>query len=145
MVTKMQTEMYNSSPSFSSNVNYKESLNSDIEFKEFFHMPIENHSMSTHEAETGITHIKDPLWRRVCIDLLKILGPNAFKDLWKIKLMQVSSEGRKACLACPTEALAETIEKYHFVIIDALKKFYPFLFSIETEICLIENCQVHRI
>ncbi|MBS0271434.1 MAG: hypothetical protein JSR85_02160 [Proteobacteria bacterium] len=133
----MQTEIYKSTSSFSSKVNQALALDNIIE-------PIENQLISTREAEFGIARIKDPLWRRVCVDLLKILGPAAFKDLWKIKLIQVSSEGRKACLTCPTESLAETIEKYHFVIIDVLKKYYPFLFSIETETCLIENCQVHR-
>ena len=86
------------------------------------------------EAEEGISQIQDPLWRRVCIDVLRVLGPIAFKDLWKINLTSISPERRKAYLACPTQAIAETIENYHFVIIDALKKFYPSLLSIETEI-----------
>jgi hypothetical protein len=86
------------------------------------------------EAEVGISQIQDPLWRRVCLDVLRVLGPVAFKDLWKINLMRISPKERKAYLACPTPGIAETVKNYHFVIVGALKKFYPFLFSIETEI-----------
>ena len=86
------------------------------------------------EAEAGISQIQDPLWRRVCLDILRILGPVAFKDLWKTNLMSISPKERRAYLACPTRSIAETVENYHFVIMGALKKFYPFLFSIETEI-----------
>lgn len=86
------------------------------------------------EAEEGISRIQDPLWHRVCVDILQVLGPIAFKDLWKSKLITVSPKGRRVYLACPNQAMVETIEKYHFVIIAALKKFYPFLSSIEMEI-----------
>lgn len=87
------------------------------------------------EADKGISQIQDPLWQRVCIDILKVLGPIAFKDLWKTNFLSISPEGRRAHLTCPTHDIAETIEKYHFVVIEALKKFYPSLFSIETEVC----------
>ncbi|HUX80534.1 MAG TPA: hypothetical protein VMW10_12445 [Alphaproteobacteria bacterium] len=86
------------------------------------------------EAEAGIAQIQDPLWRRVCLDVLRTLGPVAFKNLWKTNLMSVSPRERRACITCPTKDIAKTVENYHFVIMGALKKFYPFLFSIETEI-----------
>ncbi len=86
------------------------------------------------EAEEGISQISDPLWKRVCIDVLRVLGPVAFKDMWKINLISISPERKKAYLACPTRAIAEVTEIYHFVIIDALKKFYPSLFSLEIEL-----------
>lgn len=89
------------------------------------------------EATEGISQIQDPLWRRVCIDVLRILGPAAFKNLWKIKLCHVSPEGKKAYLVSPTLDLAETIENYNFVVIEALKKFYPALLFLETKV--IEN------
>ena len=89
------------------------------------------------EATEGISQIQDPLWRRVCIDVLRILGPAAFKNLWKIKLSHISTEGKKAYLISPTIDIAETIENYNFVIIEALKKFYPALLFLETKV--IEN------
>ncbi len=85
-------------------------------------------------AETGVSQIQDPLWRRVCIDVLRMLGPVAFNDLWKTNLISISPKEKRAYLNCPTQDIAATVENYHFVIMDALKKFYPFLFSIETEI-----------
>lgn len=87
------------------------------------------------EAQKGISQIKDPLWKRVCIDILNILGPIAFKDFWKISFLNVSLQGRRAHLTCPSRRVAEAIEKYHFVIIEALKKYYPSLFYIETQVC----------
>ena len=86
------------------------------------------------EAEEGIARIEDPLWRKICLDILEILGPVAFKNLWKVKLVSVSSERRKAYLACPNRSVAASIEQYQFVVIGALKKFYPFLTSINIEI-----------
>jgi hypothetical protein len=86
------------------------------------------------DAELKVSQIQDPLWQRVCDDLLKMLGPLAFKDLWKIKLINVSPEGKKAYFSSPNETLALTLQQYHFVIIGALKKFYPFLSSLEVEI-----------
>lgn len=85
-------------------------------------------------AELKVSQIQDPLWQNVCDDILRILGPLAFKDLWKIKFISVSVEGKMAYFSCPNETLALTLQHYHFVIIGALKKFYPFLSSIEVEI-----------
>jgi len=86
------------------------------------------------EAEEGISQIQDPLWRRVCLDALQILGPVAFNDLWKSKLITVSPKGKIAYLTCPNQSIVEKIEQYHFVIIAALKKFYPYLSSLEIEL-----------
>jgi len=86
------------------------------------------------EAELKISQIQDPLWQKACKDILGVLGPLAFKDFWKTKLISVSVEGKRAYLSCPNEPLALTLQLYHFVIIGALKKFYPFLSSIEVEI-----------
>src|SRR5690606_28522615 len=38
-------------------------------------------------AYRGLSQISDPLWKRVCQDLLNMLGPIAFKDFWKINLL----------------------------------------------------------
>lgn len=86
------------------------------------------------EAEEGIAQISDPLWRRICIDVLRTLGPVAFQDLWKTQLVTVSSEGRRAYLVCSDSLTAKIIEQYHFVIIEALKQYYPFLSTLEIEI-----------
>jgi hypothetical protein len=82
----------------------------------------------------GMSEIQDPLWRRICGSILSILGPTAFADLWKTKLIRISPEGKVAYLSCPNQEVAETIENYHFVVMGALKEFYPYLSSIETEI-----------
>lgn len=99
----------------------------------------ENISSSKGQLEERIAQIQDPLWRRVCIDMLSVLGPLAFSDLWRVSFETTSSGGRIAHLTCPSLSLAKTIEQYHFVIIDALKKFYPFLTSLDTEVRDIFN------
>ncbi len=86
------------------------------------------------EAELKVSQIQDPLWQKACKDILGILGPLAFKDFWKTKLISISVEGKRAYFSCPNEPLALTLQLYHFVIIGALKKFYPFLSSIEVEV-----------
>lgn len=86
------------------------------------------------DAEFMVSQIQDPLWQKACDDILGILGPLAFKDLWKIKLINISVERKRAYFTCPNEPLALTLQHYHFVIIGALKKFYPFLSSLEVEI-----------
>jgi len=86
------------------------------------------------EAHYGISQIEDPLWQKICLELLSILGPIAFADLWKINLTSVSSDGKKVYLSCTSEITAKRVETYHFVIIDVLRKFYPALTLIESEI-----------
>lgn len=86
------------------------------------------------DAHYGISQIEDPLWQKICLELLSILGPIAFGDLWKINLTSVSSDGKKVYLSCTSEITAKRVETYHFVIIDVLRKFYPALTLIESEI-----------
>ncbi|MBY0271882.1 MAG: hypothetical protein K2X02_00490 [Alphaproteobacteria bacterium] len=86
------------------------------------------------EAHCRISQIEDPLWQKICLELLSILGPIAFGDLWKINLTSVSSDGKKVYLSCTSEITAKRVETYHFVIIDALTKFYPALTLIESKI-----------
>lgn len=86
------------------------------------------------QAEEGLLKIQDPLWYRICVDIFQTLGPIAFKDLWKTKLVGISSEGKRAFLSCPNEHIAMALDQYHFVIIGALKKFYPSVSVVETEI-----------
>lgn len=93
------------------------------------------------DAHRGISQIEDPLWQKICLELLNILGPIAFGDLWKINLTSVSSDGKKAYLTCTSEIAAKRVETYHFVIIDVLKKFYPALTLIESEILLKERAK----
>ncbi|MBX9785825.1 MAG: hypothetical protein K2Y08_00660 [Alphaproteobacteria bacterium] len=93
------------------------------------------------DAHCGISQIEDPLWQKICLELLNILGPIAFGDLWKINLISVSSDGKKVYLSCPSEITANRVETYHFVIIDVLRKFYPALTLIESEILSKEREQ----
>jgi hypothetical protein len=86
------------------------------------------------DAHCGISQIEDPLWQKICLELLSILGPIAFGDLWKINLTSVSSDGKKVYLSCTSEIAAKRVETYHFVIIDVLRKFYPALTLIESKI-----------
>lgn len=86
------------------------------------------------DAHYNISQIEDPLWQKICLELLSILGPIVFGDLWKINLTSVSSDGKKVYLSCPSETIAKRVETYHFVIIDVLRKFYPALTLIESEI-----------
>lgn len=86
------------------------------------------------EAEEGISQVQDPLWQKVCIDILRTLGPLAFKNLWKANLIYVSHETKKAYFICPTRDIAASLQRYHFVIIGVLKKFYPFLMSLNIEV-----------
>ncbi len=86
------------------------------------------------DAHCGISQIEDPLWQKICLELLSILGPIAFGDLWRINLISVSSDGKKVYLSCTSEITAKRVETYHFVIIDVLRKFYPALALIESKI-----------
>ncbi|MBY0291751.1 MAG: hypothetical protein K2W92_00465 [Alphaproteobacteria bacterium] len=144
MVAKMQENICSlfSHTSLAWDIRYKEGDTSPDEL--FVTQDLQEASMNDQkewtldtyeiEAAEGISQIQDPLWRRVCVDVLRILGPVAFKNLWKIKLCHVSAEGRKAYFISPTMDIAETIENYNFVIIEALKKFYPSLLFLETKV-----------
>ena len=98
--------------------------------------PLHKDLLNSYEddAHYNISQIEDPLWQKICLELLNILGPIAFGDLWEINLTSVSSDGKKVYLSCPSETTARRVETYHFVIIDVLRKFYPALTLIESEI-----------
>ncbi len=149
MVARMQKDLYNSASysSLSREYGYSQwsssldwllatanldEINRDPSNSELSHQKVHQYKVL---ADLGISQIQDPLWKRVCIDILNILGPVAFKDFWKINFLSVSLHGKKAHLACPSQSVAESIQKYHFVIVEALKKYYPSLFSIETQVC----------
>ena len=144
MVKKMWKNVCNHllSPSFkenkgwnaSFNYTYKDSIEDNDPLSKSINLSEEAFNKYKTDAEFKISQIQDPLWKKTCDDILAILGPLAFKGLWKIKLIRVSAEGKRAYFSCPNETLALTLQHYHFVIIDALKKFYPFLSSIEVEI-----------
>ena len=142
MVIRLYAKDYTPSPSFPLSFNYLSTnavnappLNevispslTDCDFEA-------SYSSYQEEAVGRIDQITDPLWQKICRELLEILGPLAFSDLWKIQLVAISSDGKKVFLSCSSEETAKVIENYHFVLIDVLKKFYPALLLIETDIC----------
>lgn len=116
------------------NWSYKNPSEDNDSFSKGIYLSKKTFNKYKTDAELKISQIQDPLWQKTCDDILRILGPLAFKGLWKIKFISVSAEGRRAYFSCPNESLALTLQHYHFVIIGALKKFYPFLSSLEVEI-----------
>ena len=80
-----------------------------------------------------LTLIKDPLWRQVYIDAIKMMGPPAHQ-IWKAQLGPFSSKDTVIDLYCPTQKVAEFIEQYDFVILATLRLYFPSLKELRVKI-----------
>ena len=72
---------------------------------------------------------RDPLWNNICGEVIHLMGPAA-RALYQCILESVSADDREINLYCQTDQLARFVQKYDFLILAALNKYFPFLKKI---------------
>lgn len=77
------------------------------------------------QAEQCISLIEDPLWRRICVEFLAMVGPSSLLKIWKMKLAPLSAQYKIAYLNCQTKEEAEFIQTYSFVVLGSLQTYFP--------------------
>ena len=77
--------------------------------------------------------IKDPLWKRVCADAVNLMGPMALQ-ISQVQLGAFSSKDQVADLYCETEEMSHFLQKYNFIILGSLQKYFPNLKELKVKI-----------
>jgi hypothetical protein len=77
------------------------------------------------QAEKCISLIEDPLWKRICVEFLAMMGPSSLLKIWKMRLAPLSSQRTIVYLTCQTKEEAEFIQTYSFVILGSLQAYFP--------------------
>lgn len=77
--------------------------------------------------EECISCIKDPLWKKICTDLICVMGPASVLKIWKSQLGEICPQGKGIDIMCETEEIAKFVGQYDFVILGSLHQYLPFL------------------
>lgn len=88
------------------------------------------------KAKDYLSTIEDPLWKRICQDVLKTMGPASFLEIWECILGTTTSRNKSIDIYCPTEKAAQFIKQYSFVFLGCLKTYFPSLKEINVRIIL---------
>lgn len=84
--------------------------------------------------EKQLSLISDPLWKRVCLEVVRMMGPIA------VQIFQVEvglPQEKSMNLYCHTEELASFVRTYSFVILASLQHYFPSLktLNVQTQAC----------
>ncbi len=82
------------------------------------------------QANMSISLIKDPLWKRLCIEIANVMGPSSVLKIWRCKLGLFSSQESIVDVECPTEEIVQFVQQYAFIIRGCLQQYFPSLKEI---------------
>ena len=71
-----------------------------------------------------ISLIEDPLWKQVCVEVVSIMGPIAFK-MAQVQLGIYSSQDKTMDLYCQTSEVCTFIQEYNYIILGSLQRYFP--------------------
>jgi len=82
------------------------------------------------QAHKYISLIKDPLWKKVCIEFINQMGSSQIPPIWESKLGVLSPQNPCFNLYCPTEEVSQFTQQYSFIILNILQQYFPNLKDI---------------
>lgn len=85
-------------------------------------------------AKDCISRITDPLWQKICSELINMLGPVSVLKIWKSKLGELSIQDRSFDITCETKETAIFVQQYDFVILGVLQQYFPSLKQLRVKI-----------
>lgn len=85
------------------------------------------------KANKYLSTIEDPLWKHVCRDIISIMGPVSFLEIWKCILGEPHSQNKNIDIYCQTDKQNRFIQHYSFVILGILKTYFPALKQINVQ------------
>ena len=135
-VTYSQRSKIQKRPKHSSNLTFPLSTHG---FSSSFPQELyENQKISSDEAnykaKQFISHIEDPLWKKVCTELINMMGPVSVLKVWNSTLGPLSPENKSIELACKAKEAAHFIQQYDFVILSILRRYFPTLNELRVEV-----------
>jgi len=81
---------------------------------------------TSFKFEQSMRLIEDPLWDRVCAEMVSIMGPAALQ-IRNVQLGVLSSHDKIVDLYCQTEEIAQFIGRYDFLLLGSLQQYFPAL------------------
>ncbi len=85
------------------------------------------------QARHSIDCITDPLWKWVCREIMRLMGPLSALTVLNGSLGAISPNEMSATLRCPTETMAQFVREYDFVILSTLKQYFPNLRELQID------------
>jgi hypothetical protein len=77
------------------------------------------------QAEYQLSTIFDPLWKKICFEVGRMMGPFAVVKLGVCQLGDLSSENSTLDLYCPTEETVAFAQQCGFVILGEIQQYFP--------------------
>lgn len=87
-----------------------------------------------NKVKHSLSTIDDPLWKKVCQDVIRMMGLASFLEIWECRLGETSSQDKHINIYCTTEKEAQFIKQYSFVFLGSLKTYFPALKEINARI-----------
>lgn len=84
-------------------------------------------------VDNHLSAITDPLWKRICQDILEMMGSASVSKIWKSKLGAISSQDKTLIISCDDEETAAFVQQYDFVILGSLQKYFPALKHLKAD------------
>jgi hypothetical protein len=79
------------------------------------------------KAANCLSSIEDPLWKRVCRDVIRAMGAASFLKIWDSILGEFYPQDQSIEIHCQSEETAQFIQQYDFVILGSLQPYFPSL------------------
>lgn len=79
------------------------------------------------KATECVARIADPLWKKVCNDLIYNMGPAYVFKIWDSALGEIAAQDKILHITCSNEKAVAFIQQYDFVILDSLQPYFPAL------------------
>jgi hypothetical protein len=89
------------------------------------------------QAKLLLSHIKDPLWKKICFEVGKMMGTFAVQKIWNSKLGSFCPEDNVVDLCCPSEETAQFINQYSFLILGSLQHYFPAIKTLKTNVSYV--------
>lgn len=79
------------------------------------------------KAANRFLSIEDPLWKRVCRDIISAMGATSFLKIWDSILGEFCPQDQSMEIHCQSEETAQFIQQYDFVLLGSLQPYFPSL------------------
>ena len=104
----------------------------------FSHKSSQKEKISVDDIQPLANHyislIEDPLWKRVCSEVARIMGPFSILKLWESQLGTFSKHNQSIDIKCKTKDEAQFIQQYAFVLLGSLQHYFPTVKNLKVKI-----------
>ena len=102
------------------------------------HKSSQKEKMSADDIQFLASHyislIEDPLWKRVCSEVARIMGPFSILKLWGSQLGTFSAQSQAIDIQCKTKDEAQFVQQYAFIILGSLQCYFPTVKNLKVKI-----------